>query len=129
MQIARGAVAGDAVAEPTTSMSALAFITTRRKRVGMQDSESLPEGWTAVTDRTEHQSFIDREYTTITFEHRETGRRVYVNDVQEPNSFGGWGYLVRADGRDHGELGLVEDLESARELAVEFMRTYEPQAP
>jgi hypothetical protein len=110
-------------------MSALAFITTRRKRVDMQESESLPEDWTAVMDRTEHQSFIDREYTTITYEHRETGRRVYVNDVQEPNSFGGWGYLVRADGRNHGKLGLVEDLESARELALEFMRTYEPQAP
>jgi hypothetical protein len=107
-------------------MSALAFITTQRKRVGMQESESLPAGWTSVTDRTKHQSFIDREYTTITFEHRETGRRVYVNDVQEPNSFGGWGYLVRADGHDHGELGLVGDLESARELALEFMRMYEP---
>jgi len=110
-------------------MYALAFTTTRRKCAGMQESEPLPAGWISITDRTKHQSFIDREYTTITFEHRDTGRRVYVNDVQEPNSFGGWGYLVRADGRDHGELGLVEDLESARELAVKFMRTYEPQTP
>jgi len=32
---------------------------------------------------------------------------------------------VRADGPDHGELGLVENLESAKELAMEFMEEYE----
>jgi len=66
-----------------------------------------------------------REYTTVTYEQEGTGQRVIINDVQEPNNFGGWGFLVRADGSDHGELGLIKDIGFARELAREFMEEYE----
>lgn len=92
----------------------------------MAESAALPVGWSCVTEYTNHDPFMDREYTTIAYEHAETGRNVYINDVHEPNSFGGWGFLVRADGTEYGELGLVADIESARELAVEFMEAYEP---
>lgn len=68
---------------------------------------------------------MDRGYTTVPYEHADIGRKVFINDVQEPNSFGGWGYLVRADAFDYGELDLVEDIESTRELAVEFIEEYE----
>jgi len=93
----------------------------------MAESVSLPAGWNCITDQMRYDPFMDREYTTVTYEHEGTGQRVIINDVQEPNSFGGWGFLVRADGSDHGELGLIEDIESARELAVEFMQEYEPK--
>ncbi|MFC7139835.1 hypothetical protein ACFQMA_08285 [Halosimplex aquaticum] len=73
----------------------------------------------------ESRPVLNREYTIVTYEHADTGRIVFINVVQEPNGFGGWGYLVRVDGYDYGELGLVEDVESARELAVEFMEEYE----
>lgn len=91
----------------------------------MAESVTQPAGWNCVTEQTRYDPHMDREYTTITYEHADTGRKVFINDVLEPNSFGGWGYLVRADGSDYGELGLVEDMESAKELAVEFMDEYE----
>lgn len=91
----------------------------------MAESTSLPTGWNCVTEQTNYDPLMDREYTTVIYEHTDTGRKVFINDVQEPNSFGGWGYLVRADGSDYGELSLVEDIESARDLAMEFMREYE----
>ncbi|WP_367176239.1 hypothetical protein [Haloarcula rubripromontorii] len=91
----------------------------------MAESVSLPAGWNCVTDLTRHDSFMDREYTTVTYEQEGTGQRVIITDVQEPNNFGGWGFLVQSDGSDYGELGLVEDIGSARELAREFMEEYE----
>jgi len=91
----------------------------------MAESVPQPAGWNCVTEQTRYDPRMDREYTTVTYEHADTGRKVFINDVQEPNGFGGWGYLVRVDGSDYGELGLVEDVESARELAVEFMDEYE----
>ncbi|WP_128906021.1 hypothetical protein [Halorubrum amylolyticum] len=91
----------------------------------MEELATLPAGWDCVTEHTNYDSIMDREYTTVAYEHADTGRKVFINDVQEPNSFGGWGYLVRADGPKYGELGLVEDIESAKELAMEFMNEYE----
>lgn len=72
-------------------------------------------------DRTVYDSFVDREYTRIGYRRTDGGQELRIFDVQEPNKFGGWGYLVVARGRVAKDLGLVESLEQARELAKEFM--------
>lgn len=90
----------------------------------MPEPVTLPSGWEQTLERSHFDSFMDREYTTITFVHSPTGRKVIINDVQEPNSFGGWGYLVHVTDPKYGELGLVEDLQTARELAHEFIEEH-----
>jgi hypothetical protein len=90
----------------------------------MVETHSLPAGWDCVTETVEYEPFMDREYTTIIYEYGSSDLRVFINDVQEPNSFGGWGYLVHANDITHGDLGLVEDIESATELAIELMEEY-----
>jgi hypothetical protein len=64
---------------------------------------------------------MDREYTKIAYQNSNSPCQVFVSNVQEPNKFGGWGYLVWVRGLGGGELGLVEDLDTARELAMEYM--------
>lgn len=88
----------------------------------MAQASSLPDGWQCTRDKTRYHSFMDREYTKIAYENSESGQEILISDVQEPNSFGGWGYLVRVLGPDGGELGLVEDVETARELAIDYMQ-------
>ncbi|WP_435065762.1 hypothetical protein [Halobaculum sp. EA56] len=90
----------------------------------MPESVVLPDGWEQTLDRSNFDSFMDREYTTVAFVHSPTGRKVIINDVQEPNSFGGWGYLIHVTDPEYGELGLVEDLQTAREIAHEFMEEH-----
>lgn len=91
----------------------------------MAQSVSVPTGWEVIVDRREHHQVVDREYTTLVYEHPSSKQRVIVNDVQEPNKFGGWGYLVHAQGGETGELDLVEDIETARDVALEFMKRYD----
>jgi hypothetical protein len=90
----------------------------------MPETLALPSGWTQTVGRSTYDRFMDREYTTVIFEHASTDRRVTVNEVQEPNSFGGWGYLVHVSDPTHGELGLVDDLETAVGLAEQFMESH-----
>ncbi|MFT4922954.1 MAG: hypothetical protein ACI8XM_002174 [Haloarculaceae archaeon] len=90
----------------------------------MPETLALPSGWTQSVDRSTYDRFMDREYTTVIFEHASTNRRVMVNEVQEPNNFGGWGYLVHVTDPTQGELGLVNDLETAVGLAEEFMESH-----
>jgi len=88
----------------------------------MAQATPVPDGWQCTRDEARYHSFMDREYTTIAYEDAESNRKILISDVQEPNSFGGWGYLVRVLGPDGGQLGLVEDVETARELALDYMR-------
>jgi len=104
-------------------MSATQFIDRYPEPPGMPGTVALPSGWAQTVDRTEYDRFMDREYTTVVFEHETTGQRVIVSEVQEPNSFGGWGYLVHVSDPAHGQLGLVEDLDTAVGLAEDFMET------
>jgi len=47
----------------------------------MAESASQPVGRNCVTEQTRYDSFMDREYTTVTYEHEGTGRKVIINDV------------------------------------------------
>lgn len=105
-------------------MSATQFIDAQLELSDMPETVSLPGSWEQTVERTEFDPFMDREYTTVIFEHAPTDRRVIVNEVQEPNSFGGWGFLVHVTDPTYGELGLVEDLDAARGLAEDFMETH-----
>lgn len=87
----------------------------------MPELVALPGEWEQRFERSHFDPRMDREYTTVAFVHPPTGQRVIINDVQEPNSFGGWGFLVHVTGPVHGELELVEDLQTAQEVAREFM--------
>ncbi|MFB6075483.1 MAG: hypothetical protein ABEJ89_10765 [Haloarculaceae archaeon] len=87
----------------------------------MSASEAPPGEWTRTIDRSTFDSFMDREYTTVAFVHSPTGQQVIINEVQEPNDFGGWGYLVHVTDSTDGDLALVEDSRAAREIAREFM--------
>lgn len=86
----------------------------------MSKAVSLPGEWEQQFDRVESDSFVDREYTTPVSVHSATGRRVVVSDVQEPNGFEGWRYLVQVLDPQYGELGLVDDLGTARDVAFDF---------
>jgi hypothetical protein len=90
----------------------------------MPESVVLPSGWEQTLERSHFDSFMEREYTTVVFIHPSTGQKVIINDVQEPNGFEGWGYLVHVTGPEYGELDLVDDLQTAREVAYEFMEKH-----
>jgi hypothetical protein len=87
----------------------------------MAQTNTTPNGWECTRDETRFDSRMDREYTKIAYQDSTASREVFVSNVQEPNKFGGWGYLVWVRGKGGGELGLVEDLDSARELAIDYM--------
>jgi len=87
----------------------------------MPELETPPGEWERSLEQSEFDSFMNREYTKIVFTHSPTERKLMINDVQEPNSFGGWGYLIHVNSPEHGELGLVEDLQTAKEIALDFM--------
>lgn len=90
----------------------------------MAESAALPDGWEQTLERSGFDPRMDREYTTVNFVHAPSGQKVIINDVQEPNGFGGWGYLVHVTGPEFGELDLVEDLSTAQEVAHEFMEDH-----
>lgn len=105
-------------------MSATQFFDGHPERPSMPETLALPGGWEQTFERAAYDRCMDREYTTLIFEQDSTDREVVVNEVQEPNSFGGWGYLVHVTDPRHGELGIVDDLEAARELAMDFMESH-----
>lgn len=90
----------------------------------MAEAKPQPTGWNLAFETTAYQQFAERQYTRIRYDRSDGEGSVFVHDVQEPNSFGGWGYLVHASGTDGGTLGLVDDLEEATELAAEFMANH-----
>jgi hypothetical protein len=87
----------------------------------MAEAKPQPRGWNLAFESTTYQEFAERQYTRIRYDRSDGEGSVFVHDVQEPNSYGGWGYLVHATGTDGGNLGLVDDLEAAKDLAAEFM--------
>ncbi|WP_137285761.1 hypothetical protein [Halorussus salinisoli] len=84
---------------------------------------TVPEGWQLARDAT-YDSIMEREFTRITYTASD-GTVVRIATVQGSNSLGGWGYVVWTVGSDAGELGLVEMLDEATELADAYMQTYE----
>jgi hypothetical protein len=92
----------------------------------MSVTTAVPDVWEPVHDETRFERHNAREYTRIVYEHESDGQAVRISDVQEPNSFVGWRYLVRATGETTERLGVVGDLETAKERAHAFMTTYEP---
>lgn len=105
-------------------MYARQFTDIPTQQTTMPESVALPGGWERTLERSDFNSFMDREYTTVVFSHSPTGRRVIINDVQEPNDFGGWGYLVHVTDPEYGVLALVEDLPAARTVAHEFIEEH-----
>lgn len=93
----------------------------------MITDEQLPDGWEAESARDEYDEMMEREYQSRRYEHESGEARVSINDVQEPKEFEGWGYQVVAehefDGGGREELGLFEDLDAAREAAIDYMET------
>lgn len=94
----------------------------------MITDENLPDGWTATSADTESDELMDHDYETREYEHESGTVRVNVTEIKEPDEFDHWAYqvssVVEAAGAGE-ELGPFEDLESAREAAIEYMRDYE----
>lgn len=95
----------------------------------MTDHDSLPDNWEQKFDRMIYDPIMNREYTRIAYTHTDRDLTLRITDVQEPNSFGGWGYFVRVNGTEPMELGLVEDLEDAKSIAFEYMEAQSAQTP
>lgn len=85
---------------------------------------TLPAGWNLDLEETTYDSHVEMEFTRIAYTAAD-GTTVRIATVQEPNSFGGWGYLVWVGAPSRKELGLVETLPEAGELASSFMRDHE----
>lgn len=85
---------------------------------------TLPAGWDLDLDDTTYDSHVEKAFTRIAYTATD-GTTVRIASVQEPNSVGGWGYLVWVATPSQAELGLVETLPEARELARSFMRNHE----
>lgn len=91
----------------------------------MSVTTAIPDVWEIVLEETRFEGHNAREYTRIVYQHESGDQYVRISDVQEPNRFGGWGYLVRATGETADGLGLVEDLETAQDRAGAFMTAYD----
>lgn len=87
-------------------------------------TQRIPSGWELEFEVTYYDGVMERDYTRLEYRHAASGNAVRITDVQEPNSFEGWRYLVRVTGPDHVTLGTVEELEEAKDLALEFMEGY-----
>jgi len=92
----------------------------------MSVTTAVPDVWETIHETTQFEHHNAREYTRIVYEHETGDQAVRISDVQEPNSFVGWRYLVRATGETTERLGIVEDLDAAKERAQAFMTTCEP---
>jgi len=85
---------------------------------------ATPSGWTVDRDDTTYDEFVEMEFTRLAYTASD-GTTVRITDVQEPNSFGGWGYLIRTDDPTESDIGLVETLDEAKTIAESFMRSYQ----
>ncbi|WP_254544973.1 hypothetical protein [Halomarina pelagica] len=90
----------------------------------MAIAETLPKNWHLEEEGVSYHGFIDQEYPRVVYSYDGGNLLVRINRVQEPNKFGGWGYLVWTAGEHSEELGIVEEFDDAKQLALEFMREY-----
>ncbi len=93
----------------------------------MSVTTAVPDVWEVTLEATRFEDYHAREYTRVVYEYADGHQAVRISDVQEPNSFVGWRYLVRATGDTDERLGVVEDLETAKERATAFMAAYDPR--
>lgn len=88
---------------------------------------NLPDGWTAVSNSTEEDVLMGREFETRVFEHETGDGRVAISEVTEPVESDSWQFQVIGETRQ-GEpdetLGPFDDLDAAREAAIEFMEGF-----
>lgn len=84
----------------------------------MDSPTSLPTEWSLESEETTHDEFAGRDYTSVRYRQAQTGTVVYINEVIDGNNV--WQYSVHHSGHD-GDLGVADDLEAAKELAVTFM--------
>ncbi|HET7324515.1 MAG TPA: hypothetical protein VFJ06_09300 [Halococcus sp.] len=87
--------------------------------------EAVPKNWHLKDEYTAYDGFIDQEYPRVVYSHDDRDLLVRITRVQEPDKFGGWGFLVWTTGEHREELGIVESLDDAKDSAIEFMRKYE----
>mgnify|MGYP006298560997 CR=1 FL=1 len=84
----------------------------------MTSEQDLPSGWALETERTTHDEFMGREYTTVLYRQEHTRGAVYINEVIDGDNV--WKYNVHHSGQD-GDLGPAVDLERAKQMAFAFM--------
>ncbi|MFO7925499.1 MAG: hypothetical protein ACQET5_08465 [Halobacteriota archaeon] len=84
----------------------------------MISEQNLPTGWVLETERTTHDEFMGREYTTVLYRQEHTRSTVYLNEVIDGENV--WKYNVHHSGHD-GDLGTAADLETAKQMAFAFM--------
>lgn len=96
----------------------------------MITDQNLPEGWVAGSEREEYDQVMDREFESVLFEREDGDAKVRINEVQEPKDFEGWGYQVVVDhdtdddnGPHEEKLGIFEDIDQARETAIDHMES------
>lgn len=88
--------------------------------------QAVPNQWHLKEECTVYDGFINQEYPRVVYSHDDCHLLVRITRVQEPNRFGGWGFLVWTVGEHREELGIVESFDDAKDSALEFMREYEP---
>jgi hypothetical protein len=84
----------------------------------MTSRRSPPTGWTLESERTVYDELMGRDYTTVLYRQEDTRSAVYINEVIDGSNV--WEYAVHRSGRD-GDLGTTTDLETAKQIAFEFM--------
>lgn len=85
----------------------------------LEQEQSLPAGWSLESEETIYDRMMGRDYTTVIYREENTGLAVRINEVLEPKA-NSWGYHVHHSGRN-GDLGTVEDLDTAKQTALTFM--------
>lgn len=98
----------------------------------MITDQNLPDGWVASSESEEYDQMMDREFESVVFEREDGEVEVRINEVQEPKDFEGWGYQVVVehgteddDDTSEAKLGIFEDLDEARETAINHMEADE----
>lgn len=89
----------------------------------MSDS-AAPSGRTVDRDDTTCDEFVEMEFTGLALSASD-GATVRITDVQEPNSFGGWGYRIWSGYPTESDVGIVETLDEAKTAAESFMPGYQ----
>lgn len=81
-----------------------------------------PAGWIVETERTTYDDMMGRDYTTILYRQEATRRAVHIHEIIDAENV--WMYTVHRSG-PNGDLGTSAELETAKEIAFEFMRDTE----
>lgn len=83
----------------------------------MSSVTSPPTNWSLDAEGTTRN--MGREYTTVRYSRTDGTDSVYIRDVIDGDDT--WQFDVSHSGRDR-HLGVAEDLASAKELAMTYMR-------